>query len=91
MLIVNISVWTDTTDDYGTTAAEIYIDEKCVTENRHRMTNSHPSELAGGTTFVWWFNDNTTHHIQIKAGSSKNGTKTYTQSIQALFGLQIST
>lgn len=91
MLIVNISVWTDTTDDYGTTTAEIYIDEKCVTENRHRMTNSHPSELAGGTAFVWWFNDNTTHHIQIKAGSSKNGTKTYTQSIQALFGLQIST
>lgn len=91
MLIVNISVWTDATDDYGTTTAEIYIDNKCVTENRHRMTNSHPSELAGGTTFVWWFNDNTTHHIQIKAGSSKNGTKTYTQSIQALFGLQIST
>lgn len=91
MLIVNISVWTDTTDDYGTTAAEIYIDEKCVTENRHRMTNSHPSELAGGATFVWWFNDNTTHSIKIKAGSSKNGTKTYTQSIQALFGLQIST
>ena len=91
MLIVNISVWTDTTDDYGTTAAEIYIDEKCVTENRHRMTNSHPSELAGGATFVWWFNDNTTHSIIIKAGSSKNGTKTYTQSIQALFGLQIST
>lgn len=91
MLIVNISVWTDATDDYGTTTAEIYIDNKCVTENRHRMTNSHPSELAGGTTFVWWFNDNTTHHIQIKAGSSKDGTKTYTQSIQALFGLQIST
>lgn len=91
MLIVNISVWTDATDDYGTTAAEIYIDNKCVTENRHRMTNSHPSELAGGTTFVWWFNDNTTHNIQIKAGSSKDGTKTYTQSIQALFGLQIST
>ena len=91
MLIVNISVWTDATDDYGTTAAEIYIDNKCVTENRHRMTNSHPSELAGGTTFVWWFNDNTTHNIQIKAGSSKEGTKTYTQSIQALFGLQIST
>ena len=91
MLIVNISVWTDTTDDYGTTAAEICIDNKCVTENRHRMTNSHPSELAGGTTFVWWFNDNTTHNIQIKAGSSKDGTKTYTQSIQALFGLQIST
>jgi predicted nucleic acid-binding Zn-ribbon protein len=91
MLIVNISVWTDATDDYGTTAAEIYIDNKCVTENRHRMTNSHSSELAGGTTFVWWFNDNTTHNIQIKAGSSKEGTKTYTQSIQALFGLQIST
>lgn len=91
MLIVNISVWTDATDDYGTTSAEIYIDNKCVTENRHRMTNSHPSELAGGTTFVWWFNDNTTHNIQIKAGSSKEGTKTYTQSIQALFGLQIST
>lgn len=91
MLIVNISVWTDATDDYGTTTAEIYIDNKCVTENRHRMTNSHSSELAGGTTFVWWFNDNTTHNIQIKAGSSKEGTKTYTQSIQALFGLQIST
>ena len=91
MLIVNISIWTDTTNDYGTTTAEIYIDRNCVMENRNRMTNSHSSELAGGATFVWWFNDNTTHHIQIKAGSSKEGTKTYTQSIQALFGLQIST
>ena len=91
MLIVNISVWTDTTNDYGTTTAEIYIDGNCVMENRNRMTNSHPSELAGGATFVWWFNDNTTHSIKVKAGSSKDGTKTYTQSIQALFGLQIST
>lgn len=91
MLVVNISVWTDTTDDYGTTTAKIYIDGNCVMNNRNRMTNSHPSELAGGATFVWWFNDNTTHNIQIEAGSSKEGTKTYTQSIQALFGLQIST
>lgn len=91
MLIVNISVWTDTTNDYGTTKAEIYIDGHCVMENCNRMTNSHSSELAGGATFVWWFNDNTTHSIQVKAGSSKEGTKTYTQSIQALFGLQIST
>lgn len=91
MLVVNISVWTDVTDDYGTTTAKIYIDGNCVMNNRNRMTNSNPSELAGGATFVWWFNDNTTHSIKVEAGSSKEGTKTYTQSIQALFGLQIST
>lgn len=91
MLVVNISIWTDTKDDYGTTTAKIYIDGNCVMNNRNRMTNSHPSELAGGATFVWWFNDNATHSIKLEAGSSKDGTKTYTQSIQALFGLQIST
>lgn len=91
MLVVNISIWTDTRDDYGTTTAKIYIDGNCVMNNRNRLANSHPSELAGGATFVWWFNDNATHRIKLEAGSSKEGTKTYTQSIQALFGLQIST
>lgn len=91
MLVINLSVWTDTTDDYGTTTAKIYIDGNCVMNNRNRLANSHPSELAGGATFVWWFNDNATHRIKLEAGSSKEGTKTYTQSIQALFGLQIST
>lgn len=91
MLVVNISIWTDTKDDYGTTTAKIYIDGNCVMNNRNRLANSHPSELAGGATFVWWFNDNATHRIKLEAGSSKEGTKTYTQSIQALFGLQIST
>lgn len=91
MLVVNISIWTDVKDDYGTTTAKIYIDGNCVMNNRNRLANSHPSELAGGATFVWWFNDNATHRIKLEAGSSKEGTKTYTQSIQALFGLQIST
>lgn len=91
MLVVNISIWTDVKDDYGTTTAKIYIDGNCVMNNRNRLTNSHPSELAGGATFVWWFNDNATHRIKLEAGSTKEGTKTYTQSIQALFGLQIST
>lgn len=91
MLVINLSVWTDTTDDYGTTTAKIYIDGNCVMNNRNRLANSHPSELAGGATFVWWFNDNATHRIKLEAGSTKEGTKTYTQSIQALFGLQIST
>lgn len=91
MLVANISIWTDVKDDYGTTTAKIYIDGNCVMNNRNRMTTSHPSELAGGATFVWWFNDNATHRIKLEAGSTKEGTKTYTQSIQALFGLQIST
>lgn len=91
MLVVNISIWTDTRDDFGTTTAKIYIDGNCVMNNRNRLANSHPSELAGGATFVWWFNDNATHRIKLEAGSTKEGTKTYTQSIQALFGLQIST
>ena len=91
MLVANISIWTDTKDDYGTTTAKIYIDGNCVMNNRNRLANSHPSELAGGATFVWWFNDNATHRIKLEAGSTKEGTKTYTQSIQALFGLQIST
>lgn len=90
LLIVNISIWTDTTNDFGTTTAKIYLDGNCVMNNRNRMTNSHPSELAGGATFIWWFADGKTHTLKLEAGSSKDGKKTYTQSMQGLFGLQIS-
>ena len=89
LLIVNISIWTDTTNDFGTTTAKIYLDGNCVMNNRNRMTNSHPSELAGGATFIWWFADGKTHTLKLEAGSSKDGKKTYTQSMQGLFGLQI--
>lgn len=89
LLIVNISIWTDTTNDFGTTTAKIYLDGNCVMNNRNRMTNSHPSELAGGATFIWWFADGKTHTLKLEAGSSKEGKKTYTQSMQGLFGLQI--
>lgn len=90
MLIVNCSIWTDETSDYGTTSCAIYIDEYCVNANRHRTDSENAVELDAGSCFTWWFCDDTEHTLRIIAGSTKTGTKTYTQSIQALFGLTVS-
>ncbi len=90
MLVVNCSIWTDETSDYGTTSCAIYIDEYCVNANRHRTDSENAVELDAGSCFTWWFCDDTEHTLRIIAGSTKTGTKTYTQSIQALFGLTVS-
>ena len=90
MLIINCSIWTDETSDYGTISCAIYIDGACVNANRHRTESANAVELDAGCSFSWWFCDDTEHTLQIIAGSTKNGTKTYTQSIQALFGLTVS-
>lgn len=88
LLIANAAVWTDETDDYGTTNCAMYIDGACVSVNRHRYGESSNSvELDAGCSFVWYFSDSNTHTLQLKAGSSKVGTKTLTRSIQGLFGL----
>lgn len=89
MLIVNCSIWNDTTSDYGTTSCAIYIDGACVSANRNRTDVATSTELDAGCSFVWWFNDDSDHTLEISAGSTKNGTKTFTQSIQALFGLSV--
>lgn len=85
LIIVNCAIWTDTAYDYGTTACGIYVDEKCVTENKHRITEPDNIELAANATFVWYFDDNTTHTIKGIGGSTKTGQKTVTYSVQALF------
>ena len=87
---MNCSIWTDETSDYGTTSCAIYIDDRCVNANRHRIETENTEELDAGCCFTWWFCDDTEHTLRIIAGSTKNGTKTYTQSIQALFGLTVS-
>lgn len=89
MLIVNCAIWTDKTSDYGTTSCAIYIDNACVSANRNRIDTENSEEIDAGCSFVWWFYDESPHTLKIIAGSTKNGTKTYTQSIQALFGLNI--
>ena len=89
MLIVNCAIWTDKTSDYGTTSCAIYIDNACVSANRNRTDTENSEEIDAGCSFVWWFYDESPHTLKIIAGSTKNGTKTYTQSIQALFGLNI--
>lgn len=85
LIIVNCAIWTDTEYDYGTTSCGIYLDEKCVTENKHRITEPDNVELTAGATYVWYFNDNTTHTIKGIGGSTKTGQKTITYSVQALF------
>lgn len=89
MLIVNCAIWTDETSDFGTTSCAIYIDNACVSANRDRINTESSVEIDTGCSFVWWFYDESPHTLKIIAGSTKNGTKTYTQSIQALFGLNI--
>lgn len=91
LFIINAAVWTDTTDDYGTTNCAIYVDGACVTSNTHRYgETSNAVELDAGATFVYWFNDSKTHQIQLLAGSTKTGTKTLTYTVQGIFGLEVS-
>ena len=66
----------------------MYIDDACVSSNMHRYgESSNNVELDAGCSFVWYFSDSNTHTLRLKAGSSKDGTKTLTRSIQGLFGL----
>lgn len=91
LFVINAAVWTDTTDDYGTTNCAIYIDGACVTSNAHRYgETSNEVELDAGATFIYWFNDTKTHKVQLLAGSTKTGTKTLTYTVQGLFGLKVS-
>lgn len=88
MLIASAACWTDTTDDFGTTSCSMYIDGACVSANTHRYGESSIAiELDAGCSFSWFFTDSNTHKLEIYGGSSKNGTKTLTYSVQGLFGL----
>lgn len=88
LLLVNCAVWTDETDDYGTTSCAIYINDACVTANTHRYgENSNSVELDAGCSFAYWVRDSDIK-LTIKAGSTKVGIKTFTRTIQTLFGLE---
>lgn len=90
LFILDASVWTDTTTDYGTTSCAIYVDGVCVAANRHRYgEDSINVELDAGTTFVYWFRYARNKQITLQAGSSKSGTKTLTYTVQGLFGLTV--
>lgn len=90
LFILDASVWTDTTTDYGTTSCAIYVDGACVAANRHRYgEDSINVELDAGTTFVYWFRYARNKQIILQAGSSKIGTKTLTYTVQGLFGLTV--
>lgn len=85
LFVINAAVWTDTTDDYGTTNCAIYVDGACVTSNTHRYGDtSNEVELDAGATFIYWFNDTKTHKVQLLAGSTKTGTKTLAYTVQGL-------
>lgn len=88
LLLVNCAVWTDETDDYGTTSCAIYINDACVTANTHRYgENSNSVELDAGCSFAYWVRDSDIK-LTIRAGSTKDGIKTFTRTIQTLFGLE---
>ena len=88
LLLVSCAIWTDETSDYGTTSCAIYINNVCVVANRHRYGESENSvELDAGCSFAYWFTD-ADITLQIIGGSTKDGLKTFTRTVQALFGLK---
>lgn len=90
LFILNAGLWTDTTDDYGTTNCAIYVNGACVTANSHRYGESSNSvELDAGATFVYWFRNANNQKVQLQAGSTKTGNKTLTYTVQGLFGLKV--
>lgn len=90
LFILNAGLWTDTTDDYGTTNCTIYVNGACVTANSHRYGESSNSvELDAGATFVYWFRNANNQKVQLQAGSTKTGNKTLTYTVQGLFGLKV--
>ena len=90
LFILNAGLWTDTTDDYGTTNCAIYVNGACVTANTHRYGESSNSvELDAGATFVYWFRNAKNQKVLLLAGSTKTGNKTLTYTVQGLFGLAV--
>lgn len=90
LFILNAGLWTDTTDDYGTTNCAIYVNGACVTANSHRYGESSNSvELDAGATFVYWFRNAKNQKVLLQAGSTKTGNKTLTYTVQGLFGLEV--
>ena len=90
LFILNAGLWTDTTDDYGTTNCAIYVNGACVTSNTHRYgENSSSVELDAGATFVYWFRNANNQKVLLLAGSTKTGNKTLTYTVQGLFGLAV--
>lgn len=90
LFILNAGLWTDTTDDYGTTNCAIYVNGACVTSNTHRYgENSSSIELDAGATFVYWFRNANNQKVLLQAGSTKTGNKTLTYTVQGLFGLAV--
>lgn len=90
LFILNAGLWTDSTDDYGTTNCAIYVNGACVTSNTHRYGESSSSvELDAGATFVYWFRNANNQKVLLQAGSTKTGNKTLTYTVQGLFGLAV--
>lgn len=89
LLTISTAIWTDETNDYGAISCAIYIDNACVAANKHRLTTANAIEIDTGCSFSWVFNDNEEHELRIIAGSSKEGQKTITYSVQGSFGLAI--
>jgi hypothetical protein len=89
LLTISAAVWTDETNDYGIISCAIYIDNACVAANKHRLTTANAIEIDAGCSFSWVFNDNKERELRIIAGSSKEGQKTITYSVQGSFGLAI--
>lgn len=89
LLTISAAIWTDETNDYGTISCAIYIDNACVAANKHRLTTANAIEIDAGCSFSWVFNGNEEHELRIIAGSSKDGQKTITYSVQGSFGLAI--
>lgn len=90
LFILNAGLWTDTTDDYGTTNCAIYVNGACVVANTHRYGESSNSvELDAGATFVYWFVNANNQKVILLAGSTKTGNKTLTYTVQGLFGLAV--
>ena len=87
LLLINASVWTDSTNDYGTTYCEIIYGEVTASMSGHRLTESYGQRVSANATYAVWVENANNQSFVIKGGSSKEGTKYLRMNIQAIMGL----
>lgn len=87
LLLINASVWTDSTNDYGTTYCEIIYGGVTTSMSAHRLTESYGDRISANATYVVWVENANNQSFVIKGGSSKEGTKYLRMNVQAIMGL----
>ena len=84
---VSVSAYTDLTNDYGTTWAQVQLNGTDVAVEQHRLNATWATMLAANASVMIPVSDGDT--ITVRGGSTKSGTKTLTGHVMA-FGCTLS-